>query len=485
MAAEENVQHQVWLAQNKLRKNQLDECIEIASNVLSLQPGHKAAWFLKIRALTLKDYIPDTDLEEESLADLLLKTDDDVNNKRPGTNGSSLPGNGRLMTGFVRPATSVNTRGEDCLRGRRTATASRGITRNGRRPATQALLSQSGAEMIPSSFNLSKLVKRPALAKAVAEYLLMILSDTRRALSLAAECTKAANYQDWFWKIILGRCYYQLGMFRDAEKQWKSGVRQQNMIETYLYLSKLYIRLHQPSSAIDNCTLGMEVFGHDIQCWLVIARIHQSLFDNEAAMMAYRKVLDLDPSSIEAIASLGAFNFYEKFPEKSLLYYQRLLLTGVQNSAIWNNVGISCFYAGQLDIALKCMQKGLTFAENEEEADLWYNIGNVCVHLADIKTGIMAYKIAVSINNNHFQAHNNLGVLQKYTQKFTAADSSFETAQKAPHLLQPGYNRAISHFASCEYFKALGEIKETRNRFPDNIQVESLVNQLQQFMLTS
>ena len=32
-------------------------------------------------------------------------------------------------------------------------------------------------------------------------------------------------------------------------------------------------------------------------------------------------------------------------------------------------------------------------------------------------------------------------VLQKYAHKHAAADSSFETAQKAPHLLEPGFNR--------------------------------------------
>eukprot|EP00493_Phyllostaurus_siculus_P000477 UN00479 len=117
------------------------------------------------------------------------------------------------MTGFVRPATSAPLRAEDALRGRRTATAKRSSkSRSAHRPATQALLAQSGSEMIPSSLNLQKLAKRPALAKAVAEYLLMITGDIRRALSLAAECTKNAQYEDWYWKSVLGRCYYQLGM---------------------------------------------------------------------------------------------------------------------------------------------------------------------------------------------------------------------------------------------------------------------------------
>jgi tetratricopeptide repeat protein 8 len=40
-------------------------------------------------------------------------------------------------------------------------------------------------------------------------------------------------------------------MYRDAEKQFKSALKQQEMIDTYLYLAKVYIRLDQPKTAIE------------------------------------------------------------------------------------------------------------------------------------------------------------------------------------------------------------------------------------------
>jgi hypothetical protein len=42
----------------------------------------------------------------------------------------------------------------------------------------------------------------------------------------------AADYQDWWWKERLGKGYYMLGLFRDAEKQFKSSQKSQNMITT-------------------------------------------------------------------------------------------------------------------------------------------------------------------------------------------------------------------------------------------------------------
>ena len=49
----------------------------------------------------------------------------------------------------------------------------------------------------------------------------------------------------------LAKCYYRLGMFRDSEKQLKSSLRDQEMVDTYLYLAKVYVRLDQPLTAIE------------------------------------------------------------------------------------------------------------------------------------------------------------------------------------------------------------------------------------------
>ena len=49
----------------------------------------------------------------------------------------------------------------------------------------------------------------------------------------------------------LGKAYYQLGMLRDAEKQFLSSLKQQEMVLTYLELAKVYLKLDQPNSALD------------------------------------------------------------------------------------------------------------------------------------------------------------------------------------------------------------------------------------------
>jgi tetratricopeptide repeat protein 8 len=47
---------------------------------------------------------------------------------------------------------------------------------------------------------------------------------------------------------------------------------------------------------------------------------------------------------------------------------------GVNNTEIWNNVGLCCFYSGQYDLAIACLEKALSFASDDEMADVWYEL---------------------------------------------------------------------------------------------------------------
>jgi hypothetical protein len=86
--------HPVWLANNFLRRRKYDECVAICSDILAKNPYDqvrlfelpdpkcrlacnpssapltsppplKAVWYLKCRALTLKNWIDDAEIEEE------------------------------------------------------------------------------------------------------------------------------------------------------------------------------------------------------------------------------------------------------------------------------------------------------------------------------------------------------------------------------------------------------------------------------------
>jgi tetratricopeptide repeat protein 8 len=56
----------------------------------------------------------------------------------------------------------------------------------------------------------------------------------------------------------------------------------------------------------------------------------------------------------------------------SIRYYRRLLQMGVNNTEVWNNLGLCCFYSAQYDMALGCFDRALSLADDEAMADVWY-----------------------------------------------------------------------------------------------------------------
>lgn len=68
------------------------------------------------------------------------------------------------------------------------------------------------------------------------------------------------------------------------------------------------------------------------------------------------------------------------FSPLTLLSCRRLLQMGVYNCQLYNNLGLCCFYAQQYDMTLSSFERALALVANDEEqADVWYNIGHVAV----------------------------------------------------------------------------------------------------------
>lgn len=82
------------------------------------------------------------------------------------------------------------------------------------------------------------------------------------------------------------------------------------------------------------------------------------------------------------------------------------------NAELWNNMGLCCFYSGQYDLTLSCFERALMLADDNNMADVWYNIGQVAIGVGDLGLAYQAFKIAVSVDPNHAESYSNLGVLE-------------------------------------------------------------------------
>ena len=228
---------------------------------------------------------------------------------------------GRPTTGFIRPGTQSGRPGtvEQAIKTPRTASTARPVTSaSGRfvRLGTASMLSQPDGPFINlSKINFQKYAGRGNLAKALFEYILVHENDVRNALTLASLATEAVEYKDWWWKVQLAKCDYRLGLYREAEKQLKSALRDTQMVDIYLYLCKVYVKLDQPLTAIDVYKRGLDTFPNEATLLTGMARIYDNLNDSVNMVKYYKDVVQVDNTHVEAISCIATHHFYTDQPE--------------------------------------------------------------------------------------------------------------------------------------------------------------------------
>jgi tetratricopeptide repeat protein 8 len=178
--------------------------------------------------------------------------------------------------------------------------------------------------------------------------------------------------------------------------------------------------------------------------------------------------LHYDASSVEAVACLAAHAFYADQPEVALKHYRRLLQSGVQSMELWNNLGLSCFFASQYDMTLTCFERALALAPDDTAAaDVWYNVGHVAVGIGDLTLAYQAFKVATSLNATHAESFANVGVLELRKGNVEAARASFTTAQAlAPHMYEPFFNGALLAYKLGDFQEAFSLVEKSLAAFP-------------------
>uniref|UniRef100_A0A452QBK3 Tetratricopeptide repeat domain 8 n=1 Tax=Ursus americanus TaxID=9643 RepID=A0A452QBK3_URSAM len=303
-----------------------------------------------------------------------------------------------------------------------------------------------------------------------------------KALDLAALSTEYSQYKDWWWKVQIGKCYYRLGMYREAEKQFKSALKQQEMVDTFLYLAKVYISLDQPVTALNLFKQGLDKFPGEVTLLCGIARIYEEMNNISSAAEYYKEVLKQDNTHVEAIACIGSNHFYSDQPEIALRFYRRLLQMGVYNCQLFNNLGLCCFYAQQYDMTLTSFERALALAENEEEAaDVWYNLGHVAVGIGDMNLAHQCFRLALVNNNHHAEAYNNLAVLEMRKGHVEQARALLQTASSlAPHMYEPHFNFATVSDKIGDLQRSYIAAQKSEAAFPDHVDTQHLIKQLKQ-----
>lgn len=480
-------------------RREFEKCVDKCSEILDKNPYDEAIWSLKTRALTAQVMIDDIDGDEEGIVDVVLDDNAIRQVPRPGTSmktagpatGATSQAyrpttqSGRPLSGVVRPGSQAGQGNMDsALRTPRTAKTARPVSAtSGRfvRLGTASMLTQKDGPFINlARLNIGKYSKRPNIAKALFEYIFYHENSIREAMELASQALQASKFEDWYWKVQMGKCYFRLGMFRDSEKMFKSALKQQEMIDTFLLLSKVYTRLDQPLAALEVYRTGLDKFPNDVSLLTGMARIYEAINNISLSTKYYKIILTEDAINVEAIACIGMEHFYADQPELSLRFYRRLLQMGVHNAELYNNLGLCCFYAQQYDMTLTCMERALSLSEEAETtADVWFNLGHIGLNLGDVNLAYQCFSLALTNNHSHAEAFNNLGVLEMRRGNIESARAFFATSAKlGPHMFEPAYNTAHLAEKTGDLQTAYVVVQKSLRNFPEHSDSNDLLKQL-------
>uniref|UniRef100_A0AAY4AQS2 Tetratricopeptide repeat protein 8 n=1 Tax=Denticeps clupeoides TaxID=299321 RepID=A0AAY4AQS2_9TELE len=471
----------LFLAWSYFRRRKFQRCADICTKVLEDSPYDQATWSLKTRALTEMVYIDEVDVDQEGIAEMMLDENAIAQvtskptaiywpvlftSKAPQTN-EPVTQSGRPITGFVRPSTQSGRPGtmEQAIKTPRTAHTARPVTSSSGRFVR---LGTAIFFITLCTFDVTDVLD------TLFEYIFHHENDVKNALDLAALATEHAQFKDWWWKVQLGKCYYRLGLHREAEKQFRSALNHQEVVDTYLYLAKVYQRLDQPVTALNLFKQGLDHFPGEVTLLTGIARIHEEMNNMTSATEYYKDVLKQDNTHVEAIACIGSNHFYTDQSEIALRFYRRLLQMGVYNCQLYNNLGLCCFYAQQYDMTLSSFERALALvSSDEEQADVWYNLGHVAVGIGNLPLAYQCFKLALAFNNDHAEAYNNLAVLELRKGRIEQSKAFLQTAASlAPQMYEPPLVGDLqSSYAAA---------RKSEEAFPEHVDTQQILKTLKQ-----
>lgn len=518
-----------YYALSLLRRRRLEACVNHCTDAIEQKqqadPGKGVdlqLWWAKTRALTNQSWFDDTEMEEADAGDFLVEknaSSSSATAPRPGTSlntfaskgadGTSGPtsaygrgGSGapRASSGYARPSSKLGSRAGfggnggpgDSRSGLQSARPSttRPITASGRfiRLGTASLNSEADGPFVDvEKLDMKKFAERPTQARVLCDYLVYHEKHIRRAAELCAESTKSNQFADWWWKARLGKCYYYLSLYRDAEQQFSSALKTYSSVATILELGKVMMKLDQPLALLDVYHKSAKANPASTHLLIGSARLHDLLQNTERSLEYYRKALELDGGHVEGLACLATHYFHNDQPEIALRLYRRLLQMGVQSFELWNNLGLCCFYASQYDTALSYLMKALAATKKDAEAaEIWYNVSHIGIALGDVLMSYQALKVCVSLNPKHAEALNNLGVLEMRNEQLEKARGDFTQAVSLNEQQHESlYNSALLHWQLGEVQDAARMCDRSLDVYPDHWESLELKKEIKKKLMTS
>ncbi|ORY52480.1 TPR-like protein [Rhizoclosmatium globosum] len=285
----------------------------------------------------------------------------------------------------------------------------------------------------------------------------------------------------------MSKCYIRLKMYRDAERQLKSSLEDQDMLLTRQYLAKVYLQMDQPKMALRVYDAAIQAHPYASAPHVSKARVYELLNDFENSNRVFKEVLQHDECNIEVMSCLAANYFQRDQFDIAERYFRRILqVNGKESCELWNNIGLCGFFSQQFQTSISCFERALSLATNDAEtADIWFNISHIAIHVGDFSLCRESLALATTYNPSHGEAWNNLAVVEYIaTKNENLAKTYFKTSTgPKSNNHEPFYNLAVVELAQGNIELCVENIDKSLGLTPNHELSQKLKNQLEELLI--
>lgn len=142
------------------------------------------------------------------------------------------------------------------------------------------------------------------------------------------------------------------------------------------------------------------------------------------AIQAYQKVIELDPTYVEAYNNLGIIYQMMGDVERAFGTYQKTTEINPRYEKGYNNLGILLLLKGRYEEALEAFQKALAINPNNIESHI--NLGILFKKKGQWDEAIESYQKALAIDPLHSETHYNIALLYEQLENLELAISHYQ-----------------------------------------------------------
>jgi tetratricopeptide (TPR) repeat protein len=168
-------------------------------------------------------------------------------------------------------------------------------------------------------------------------------------------------------------------------------------ILTYFNLGVDLYRQREVAKAIQAYQKVIELDPTYVEAYNNLGIIYQDIGDFDKALEAYQKAIEVNPKYEKAYNNLGILHFLNNRYEESAGAFQKALEINPGNIESYINLGILFKKQGEFKKAIECFQKALSI--NPFNGETYYNIGMLYEQLEDYNLAIGNYQKFIRLSS--------------------------------------------------------------------------------------